>query len=93
MAERLEDQGLLVREATVESLGRVAAVAPGLAETAAKTAIRLEERKASGPPDDAFKVAEMFSDSVRIQRRPHGWAVAAIDRLEECGELSWGVVS
>jgi hypothetical protein len=80
-----------INDACWAALARISSGSRLLAETAADEAIQVAIRHWK-PEEGVSMVAERFSDSVRIQRRDDGWAVAGIDRLGECGEIDWRLV-
>jgi hypothetical protein len=92
LSNQLEDADVKVSWAAYEVLKKLGTEAPTLSEVAAKAAIGWGgNQRLFGKALD-LEVAERFSDSVRIQRRANGWAVACTDRLQECGEVTWSAV-
>jgi hypothetical protein len=70
-----------------DALRKVGVAAPATTEAVARAMLAM--KRPLGDPDFSIsQLAEDFSDSVRIRRRPTDWSVDRIDYLQECTETA-----
>ena len=92
LADRLVDEGERFGDNIVKQLKVIGSVAPGIREAAARAAVRVlsDERFVFFDKDGvAVGLAQSFSDTIRVQRRREGWAMASIEQLALCDKTRW----